>query len=209
MRRGYPLALPGMRIGLLGGSFDPPHEGHVHISRWALARFGLDRVWWLLSPHNPLKPQGPAPLPARMAACRALIRDPRILPTDIETRLGTRYTADTLAHLLPLYPGVRFVWLMGADNLAEFDRWDRWRDIAAMVPIGVLARPHHRAAARSGRAARILARHRLPEWAAPCLPAHRPPVWAFVNLPMRDISSTALREAGLGLGGSEGEAGGR
>lgn len=122
MIAGFPNARPGMCIGLLGGSFDPPHAGHVHITREALKRFGLDAVWWLVSPGNPLKTRGPAPLDRRMAAARAIMRHPRVEVTDIEARLGTRYTAETLAALFARYPGVRFVWLMGADNLASFHR---------------------------------------------------------------------------------------
>jgi nicotinate-nucleotide adenylyltransferase len=114
------VAAPGLRIGLLGGSFDPPHEGHAHITRWALRSLGLDRVWWLVSPGNPLKPKGPADLARRIAAARALMRDPRVVVTDVEARLGARYTADTLVALSARFPQARFVWLMGADNLARF-----------------------------------------------------------------------------------------
>jgi len=128
MHHGLPTAPAGQRIGLLGGSFDPPHDGHVHITTAALKRFGLDRVWWLVSPGNPLKSQGPAPLPERMQAAQALMRHPRVTVTDIEARLGTRFTAETLQALQHRYPDVQFVWLMGADNLAQFHRWHapRW-----------------------------------------------------------------------------------
>lgn len=195
MRAGLPLAVAGMRVGLLGGSFDPPHEGHLRITRAALERFGLDRVWWLVSPGNPLKPHGPAPLETRIAAARRLITDPRILVTGIEARLGTRMTADTVAALQRLYPRVRFVWLMGADNLVQFDRWDRWQDIARAVPIGVLARPGWRMPARCSRAARLMWRHRLPEAKARHLADCAPPAWTMINLPMSPASSTALRRA--------------
>ncbi|MEL6680794.1 MAG: nicotinate-nucleotide adenylyltransferase, partial [Pseudomonadota bacterium] len=141
MYHGFPIARAGMRIGLLGGSFDPPHGGHVHITRFALKRFHLDRVWWMVSPGNPLKAEGPAALDRRMAASARIMRHPRVVITDVERRLGTRYTAETLAALQQRYPGVRFVWLMGADNLAGFHRWDRWPDIMRSVPVGVLARP--------------------------------------------------------------------
>ena len=147
-----PIALPGQRIGLLGGSFDPAHAGHLHISEMALRRFRLDRVWWLVSPGNPLKPHGPAPLAERIAAARRIADDPRIVVTGIEARLGTRWTADTIAALKARFPGVRFVWLMGSDNLVQFSRWDRWRGIAAQVPIGVIARP----ASSSARAMRTV-----------------------------------------------------
>ncbi|MRX51262.1 nicotinate-nucleotide adenylyltransferase [Paracoccus sp. S-4012] len=195
----HPLALPGQRVGLFGGSFDPPHGGHLHVSRQALARFGLDRVWWLVSPGNPLKPHGPAPLAARVAAARALVRDPRIVVTDIEARLGTRLTADTIAALQARYPGVRFVWLMGSDNMVQFARWQRWREIAARVPIGVLARPGSRLAARTSVAARVLARYRLPESESHRLATAAPPAWALVNLPMHPASSSALRAVREGV----------
>ncbi|MEO0719162.1 MAG: nicotinate-nucleotide adenylyltransferase, partial [Pseudomonadota bacterium] len=120
-----PPAAPGLRIGLLGGSFDPPHGGHVHITHTALRTLQLDRVWWLVTPGNPLKPHGPADLKRRMAACHEMIQHPRVVITDIESRLGSRFTADTLGALKNLYPHVRFVWLMGADNLVGFHHWER------------------------------------------------------------------------------------
>ena len=144
MRAGLPYVRPGMSVGLFGGSFDPPHEGHVHVSREALKRFGLDRVWWLVSPGNPLKARGPAPLAERMARARALMQHPRVTVTDIEARLGSNVTADTLAALRRLYPRARFVWLMGADNMVQLNRWQDWRTIMDTVPVGVLARPGER-----------------------------------------------------------------
>ena len=156
-----PLSRPGQVIGLLGGSFDPPHAGHLHISREALRRFGLARVWWLVSPGNPLKAHGPAPLAERMAAARALVAHPRIEVTDIEARLGTRHTAATLAALAAIAPGRRFVWLMGADNLAQLHLWQDWRSIMERVPVGVLARPGQRISARLSPAARIYAQARI------------------------------------------------
>ena len=160
MKQGFPIATPGMRIGILGGSFDPAHEGHAHITREALRRFGLDRIWWLVSPGNPLKEHGPAPLAARLAQARRVMPDTRVEITDLEARLGTRYTAQTLRRITALYPGVHFVWLMGADNLCQFDRWENWRGILGMVPVGVLARPGYRMAVTQARAARICARAR-------------------------------------------------
>jgi nicotinate-nucleotide adenylyltransferase len=161
-RHEIPLARPGMAIGLLGGSFDPPHGGHVHITREALKRFGLDRVWWLVTPGNPLKAQGPAPLERRLAAARAMMRHPRVEVTGIEAVLGTRYTAETLSALRLAYPGVNFIWLMGADNLRQFHKWDNWHGIMGAVPVGVLARPGSRTDARVSKAASIYAKHRLP-----------------------------------------------
>ncbi len=194
MRQGFPRAARGMVIGLLGGSFDPAHEGHVHITREALKRIGLDRVWWLVSPGNPLKARQPAPLAQRIAHARRLMRDPRVEVTGIEARLGTRYTADTLRRLQEIYPGVTFVWLMGADNLAQFHRWDRWRDIMARVPVGVLARPGAGLRARLSVAAQIYGGNRLRR--GEMLAHRRPPAWVFVNLPMNDASSSEIRARG-------------
>ena len=131
MQSGWPMAVPGMVVGLLGGSFDPAHAGHVHITREALKRFGLDRVWWLVSPQNPLKRTADmAPLGERLAGARALSPDRRVVATAIESDLGTRYTADTLDALARSFPRTRFVWLMGADNLGQIPRWQRWTDIS-------------------------------------------------------------------------------
>ncbi|MBK5945339.1 nicotinic acid mononucleotide adenylyltransferase [Rhodobacter veldkampii DSM 11550] len=193
MRQGFPIAAPGMAIGLLGGSFDPAHSGHVHITEEALRRFGLDRVWWLVSPGNPLKPNSPAPIARRVAAARAIMQHPKVVVTAIEARLGTRYTAQTLARLKALYPGVRFVWLMGADNLVQFHRWDNWRQILAMVPVGVLARPGARMPARRSKVAQTYAGARLPGEAAQLLPGMTPPAWCFVDVPMVNLSSSAIR----------------
>lgn len=196
MRAGLPFAPPGTRVGLLGGSFDPAHRGHVHITEAALRRFGLDRIWWLVSPGNPLKPHGPAPLRQRIEGARRIMHHPRVEVTGIEAALGTRMTRDTIAALQRLYPGVRFVWLMGADNLVQFDHWDRWQDIAARVPIGVIARPGWRMPARFSRAARMLWRARLPEAQAGQLAQARPPAWAMINLPLNNLSSSAIRAGG-------------
>ena len=196
MRHDMPFAAPGQAIGLLGGSFDPAHEGHAHVTREALKRFGLDRVWWLVSPGNPLKARGPAALPRRMARARAVMDHPRVTVTDIEARLGTRFTAQTLAALRARYPRVRFVWLMGADNLAQLHLWRDWRSIVESVPVGVLARPGQRLPARMGRAARLYRAARLPQGAAHLLARADPPAWCFVNVPMRAQSSSAIRAEG-------------
>ena len=196
MRTGFPPAARGQSVGLLGGSFDPAHAGHVHITHEALRRFGLDRLWWLVSPGNPLKAHGPAPIDDRMARARALMRHPRVTVTDIETRLGTRATADTLAALRAAYPGVRFVWLMGADNLAQFHRWQNWETIMQTVPLGVLARPGDRISARMSPAAQIYRRFRLPGQASQLLARAQAPAWCFVNVPMVDVSSSVIRANG-------------
>jgi nicotinate-nucleotide adenylyltransferase len=196
MRQGFPTAGPGQVVGLLGGSFDPAHAGHVHVTREALRRFGLDRVWWLVSPGNPLKARGPAPLTRRMEHARRVMRHPRVTVTDIEARLGTRYTAQTIRRLRRLYPGVRFVWLMGADNLAQLHRWEDWREIMEGVPIGVVARPGDRIAARTSPAARAYRHAKVPPSLAYRLGRMRAPAWAFTNVPLHPASSTAIRAGG-------------
>ena len=201
MRHDIPYARAGQAIGLLGGSFDPAHEGHAHITREALKRFGLDRVWWLVSPGNPLKPHGPAPLAERMERARAAIDHPRVEVTDIEALLGTRFTAETLARLFALYPGVRFTWLMGADNLAGFHRWERWDEIMQVLPVGVIARPGERVAARTSPAARRFRAARLGGASAGLLAGAEAPAWCLINVPMVDTSSSAIRAGGGWRGG--------
>lgn len=196
MRQGFPMATRGMVIGLLGGSFDPAHEGHVHITLEAMRRFGLDQVWWLVSPGNPLKARQPAPMAVRLAQARGIMRHPRVKITDLEARMGTRFTAATLKGLQARYPGVRFVWLMGADNLAQFHRWDRWEWILDHVPVGVLARPGSGLRARMGRAARIYAGDQLSPGAAGQLGWRTAPAWAFADMPMKALSSSAIRARG-------------
>ncbi len=188
--------LRGQTIGLLGGSFDPPHRGHLHITQEAMKRFRLDQVWWLVSPGNPLKAEGPAPLARRMAAARALVDHPRIHVSDFEARAGTRYTAETLRALRRRYPATRFVWLMGADNLAQFHLWQDWQWIIETVPVGVLARPGQQLSARLSVTANRYRRYRLRAREAPLLARCAPPVWCFINLPMVNLSSTAIRAAG-------------
>lgn len=190
------MAAAGMRIGLLGGSFDPAHEGHAHITREALKRFDLDRIWWLVSPGNPLKAEGPAPLSRRIAEARRVMRHPRVVITDIEARIGTRYTAQTLARLIALYPRVNFVWLMGADNLTGFHRWDNWTWILDHVPVGVIARPGQGLPARLSRAASRYHTARLPASQAERLALTPPPAWCFLDVPMNDASSSAIRARG-------------
>ena len=195
-RSGWPLAFPGQSIGLLGGSFDPAHDGHAHITREALKRVGLSRVWWLVSPGNPLKARQPAPMPERIARAEAVMNDPRVVISDIEARLGTRHTAATLKGLKGHYPGVRFVWLMGADNLAQFHRWQNWEWIMRNVPICVFARPGTRLEARGARAVEEYARYRIPSECAGLLPQMVPPAWCFLNVPMMPHSSSAIRARG-------------
>lgn len=195
-RHDLPFAPRGASVGLFGGSFDPAHEGHVHVTRHALQRLDLNRLWWLVSPGNPLKPSGPAPLQARMAQARKLMRHPRVDVTPIESQLGTRYTADTLRALLLLYPERRFVWIMGADNLAGFHHWDNWRAIMESLPIAVVARPGQQLRALSSPAARCYARARIAARSAPLLSTAQAPAWCFLTVPLRDISSSHLRAQG-------------
>jgi nicotinate-nucleotide adenylyltransferase len=183
-----------MVIGLLGGSFDPAHEGHVHITREALKRMGLNQVWWLVTPGNPLKARQPAPLADRLARARRVMWHPKVRITALEAALGTRATADTIDRLRALYPGVSFVWLMGADNLVQFHRWGRWRDILRSVAVGVLARPGSGVQARLSVAARAFRVHQVDR--GETLRGHLPPVWVFVNLPMNDASSSEIRARG-------------
>lgn len=195
-RHELPFARPGQAVGLLGGSFDPPHRGHEHVAREAMKRFRLDRVWWLVSPGNPLKRIGPAAMERRIAACREFATHPSVAVTDVEARLGTRFTAATLAELLRLYPGTRFVWLMGSDNLASFHRWERWRWIMGAVPVGVIARPGSGMSARTSPAAARYGFARLRGHEAPLLPKRRPPAWCFASAPMLDLSSSEIRARG-------------
>lgn len=195
-----PRHAPGMRIGLLGGSFNPPHGAHLLASRTALRRLGLDRVWWLVTPGNPLKDNARLPtLAVRMEAARRVAADPRIDVTDIEAALGTPYTYDTLAWLRRRCPGVRFVWLMGADNLASLHRWRKWRGIAGLMPMAVIDRPGSTLRATRAPAASRLAFHRAPERMAKMLPEKSAPAWIFLHGPRSTLSSTQLRESGGGL----------
>ena len=183
-----------MRIGLFGGSFDPAHDGHRRVSLEALKRLRLDQVWWLVSPQNPLKPNAPSDdLARRMAAAAVVARHPRIRVTGIEAELGTAYSAETLARLLPRLSGIRPVWMMGADNLASFHRWRDWQRIAATLPIAVFNRPGEALRALAAPAAQTLARFRVEAADAPALAAIPPPAWVFLPSPHIDISSTALR----------------
>ncbi len=187
------VASKGQSIGLLGGSFDPSHAGHLHITREAMKRFGLTQVWWLVSPGNPLKTQVPAPVYERVRQAQELARHPRIIVTDIESVLHSPFTADTLEYLRKNYPGVRFVWLMGADNLVQFHRWHDWQWIIETFPIGIIVRSAGRIPARFSRAARIYRRYRLNAHESQLLSHVSAPSWCFVNAPMVSDSSSAIR----------------
>ena len=186
----------GQRIGLFGGSFNPPHRGHLAVSVSALRRLKLDWIWWLVSPQNPLKdPNEISDFAERLAAARALVTHPRILVSDLEQRLGTRTTAEMLDAIEPILRRGRFVWIMGADSFAGLDRWNDWRDIPARLPLAVLDRPGFAQAALTSPAARTLARWRLNETDAACLPFLPPPAWVFLRQRHRPESSTAIRRS--------------
>lgn len=189
-----PYHTSGLRIGLLGGSFNPPHEAHRAISQFAMKRLQLDRVWWLVSPGNPLKNgYGTNDIVARASAARRIARDPRINVTCLEAVIGTRYTVDTISYLRRRCADARFVWIMGADNLAQFHRWDDWQGIAAQVPIAVIDRPPQSFRALAAPAALALARDRLPENKAARLADAEPPAWTFLTGMKLSLSSTKLR----------------
>jgi nicotinate-nucleotide adenylyltransferase len=189
-----PLYSNGMRIGLLGGSFNPPHEAHRAISLFAIKRLKLDRVWWLVTPGNPLKSNGALnDLDTRMEAARKMADDPRIDISCLEAVIGIRYTVDTISYLRRRASGLRFVWIMGADNLAQFHRWQNWRRIASEVPIAVIDRPPQSFRALAAPAAQALARYRLPENQAARLPDQHAPAWVFLTGLKSSLSSTGLR----------------
>jgi nicotinate-nucleotide adenylyltransferase len=188
------LALhPGMRVGLFGGSFDPAHAGHAHVAETALKRLGLSRVIWLVSPGNPLKPRAPADLARRMGSARAFARGPRMMVSDAETKLGVRYTIDTIRAFKARYPGVCFVWIMGADSLKDLHRWRGWTELMDEVPMAIIARPGSAIRSRLAPAARRYAHARLPSGASQRLACHPTPAWTFLRAPWNYASSTALR----------------
>ena len=183
-------------VGVLGGSFNPAHAGHRHISVEAMRRLGLDEVWWLVSPQNPLKGSGDmAPIAARVAAANAVARHPRIHVTDLELRLGTRFAVDTVARLIARYPKVRFVWLMGADNLVDFDHWSRWRALARLVPIVVFARPGYMERALTAPAMAWFRRWRHASARARRWREWRLPAIVVLDIRKSPLSATAIRRA--------------
>jgi len=184
----------GLRIGLLGGSFNPPHRGHIHASELALRQLGLDYVWWLVSPQNPLKEtRGMASFPRRLQTAKKFVRHPRIHVSDIEAQLGTQFTVDTLRALKRRLPRIRFVWLMGSDNLLQLPRWRDWQTIFALVPIAVVARPGSALAARTGKAATtFLAAYAPPNRYFACLAT---PAWTMLDWKRDPLSASAIRSA--------------
>jgi nicotinate-nucleotide adenylyltransferase len=194
---GLPPHAAGQKIGLYGGSFNPAHAGHRQASLLALKRLGLDQLWWVVTPGNPLKNRdGLPPLATRMKQAAVVASHPRVLITGMEATFGTRYTADLIRNLKKRAPGVRFVWIMGSDNLAQLDQWEDWREIARNVPIAVVNRPGYLTTPLSSRAAQTLSSCRIDEDSARALVYLRPPGWIYLTGPRAASSSTALRARG-------------
>ena len=191
-----PPTAPGMVVGLFGGSFNPPHAGHELVSEIALRRLNLDQLWWMVTPGNPLKDKRAlAPLAERLSLCETLIHDPAIKVTAFEKTLGTAYTARTLSAVKARNPDVRFIWIMGADNLKGFHRWQNWKRIAETFPIAVIDRPGSTLSYLSSKMARTFDYARVDEDDAGVLWKHRAPAWTFIHGPRSTLSSTALRAA--------------
>lgn len=203
LRLGFDLK-PGMRVGLYGGSFNPVHDGHVHVAETALKNLRLDRVIWLVSPQNPLKSRHhTAPLAQRMAGVRARARGPAMIVSDAETRIGSQYTIDTVRVLKARFPGVRFVWIMGADSLAGFHGWRGWTQIMRELPVAVVSRPWAALKARTSPAARRFAHFRRPAREAPLLAEMTAPAWVYLRGPFNFASSTAIRDRQRGTPGTD------
>ena len=192
--QGFPSVEPGLTIGLLGGSFDPPHEGHVHITKLALKIFNLSKIWWLVCPENPIKSVTPSDLNSRFFASKKIMIHPSVVITDLERKFKTKYTFQTLIKLKKLYPSTKFVWLMGADNLINFHHWKNCDWIMKNIPVGVLARPEEQIKAGLSRTAIKFGNYRLPKEKSIILSNYIPPVWTLSTGPMRNISSTEIRE---------------
>jgi len=191
-----PHVEPGMVVGLFGGSFNPPHQGHTLVAEIAIRRLGLHQLWWMVTPGNPLKSHRElAPLADRLSACEAMAEDPRIKVTAFEKALGTSYTAKTLDYIRARNPAVHFVWVMGADNLAGFHRWQHWQKIASTFPIAVIDRPGSTLAYLSSKMARTFDYARIDEEDAGVLWQKKAPAWTFIHGPRSTLSSTALRTA--------------
>ena len=192
--QGFPSVEPGLTIGLLGGSFDPPHEGHVHITKLALKIFNLSKIWWLVCPENPIKSVTPTDLNSRFFASKKIMKHPSVVITDLERKFKTKYTFQTLIKLKKLYPSTKFVWLMGADNLINFHHWKNCDWIMKNIPVGVLARPEEQIKAGLSRTAIKFGNYRLPKEKSIILSNYIPPVWTLSTGPMRNISSTEIRK---------------
>ncbi len=191
-----PYVERGMAVGLFGGSFNPPHAGHALASEIAIRRLGLQQLWWMVTPGNPLKDTRELkPLGERIAASEKLAEDPRIKVTAFEASHHVRFTADTIELVRTRCPGVNFVWIMGADGLRDFHRWERWREIARSIPIAVIDRPGSTLAFLSSVMAKTFDHARIDEADAPLLARMKPPAWTFIHGPRSSLSSTAIRQA--------------
>ncbi len=196
----------GPRVGLFGGSFNPAHEGHLHVSLEAIKRLDLDELWWLVSPQNPLKSKcGMAPFEQRLTAARRLARHPAIRVSDCEQRWHSPYSADTIERLRRRHPRHCFVWVMGADNLADFERWRRWQDIFQALPIAIFDRRTYAQSASASKALKRFVRHRLPERAACMLASEQPPVWTYFHGRLHGASASAIRAGAPGTGNERGD----
>lgn len=194
-----PHVPPGAAVGLFGGSFNPPHQGHRLVAEIALRRLHLDQLWWMVTPGNPLKDHGElASLAERIAASEMLVSDPRIKVTAFEVSHKLRFTAETIRFVRTRNPGVRFVWVMGADSLASFHRWQKWQEIVRSVPIAVIDRPGATLAFLSAKMAKTFAGARIDEDDSGMLARLRPPAWTFIHGPRSSLSSTAIRRKARG-----------
>ncbi|WP_421859198.1 nicotinate-nucleotide adenylyltransferase [Oricola sp.] len=191
-----PHVEPGMAVGLFGGSFNPPHDGHVLVTELAIKRLRLDQLWWMVTPGNPLKDAADLrPLAERLSLSETIAVDPKVKVTAFEAAHDVRFTADTLAVIRRYNPSVRFVWIMGADNLRDFHRWQNWRDIALTFPIAVIDRPGSTLSYLSSKMAKTYGYARIDETDAPLLPSLPAPAWTFLHGPRSPLSSTAIRNA--------------
>ncbi len=191
------MSFDGLSIGLFGGSFNPAHQGHMHVAKTGLTRLALDQVWWMVSPQNPLKPLQPS-YESRAETVRALNLPPRMHISSLEHEFGTQYTCDTLRQAKTVFPNTQFIFLMGADNFLQLPKWKNWRDIMEMVPIAIIARPGHGHApirSRLGQAARMYSASRIPEQRAHTLKNMQAPAWTYLTPPLNSLSSTAIRAA--------------
>ncbi|PCH82130.1 MAG: nicotinic acid mononucleotide adenylyltransferase [Hyphomicrobiales bacterium] len=189
-----PYAENGMTIGLYGGSFNPPHQGHRHVATTALRRLGLDRIWCMVTPGNPLKKSSDLQsLNSRMQAVANIMNHPRLDVTGFETNSGCQTSAETVTWLGDKFPAIRFIWIMGADNLENFHQWHDWQHIVASLPIAIVDRPGHTMRSVNGRAALVMARHRLQEYDAASLIQRDAPAWIYLHGPRTSLSSTTIR----------------
>ena len=188
------MFLDGKKIGLFGGSFDPPHLGHVHFSLQAIKLFNLDKVIWLISPGNPLKSIAPAPIHIRIEQAQKITHNPKVIISRVETEIGAKYSWETLDYLSVKYPRTKFVWLMGSDNLVQFHLWKNWRWIIENFPVGILARPQSRQMSLNSKVARIYKSYKIPSNKGRLLPYQPAPKWCFSNMPLMNVSSSEIRK---------------